>query len=658
LGIIGAGRAAQSLHVPALLRLGDRISVKAVADLDPERARAVCSRFGGARVCASVDDLIAAPGVEAVAILTPPDTHFRSAVRALRAGKHVFIEKPLAVSPEEAGVLVRTAREAGRSVAAGHNLRFHRLVRRAARVVRSGLLGRLVEIQMTWSSPPYEESGWRRDFEQGGVVFDLGIHHVDLARVLTGSEFDEPSIRAIVNHGETHVSAELANGARFTAVWSSQSRAAHAIRLIGTEGAAEFAMYSAVSWRLSKATRFGRGRELACDTVSAVWNAGRGGDSTESYRLEWIDFARAVRDGARPECSAEEAAKAVAVCSAIRVRARVLEPAPEDRTKPALSVVLGVRQDFAGVRRTVRHLRAQTIRERIELILPWACVNGDTPPASELGGFFAWRFQPIPPGSSVAAANATGVRLASAPVVAFAEDHCFPEPGWAEALVGAHARGYAAVGPEIANANPGSIVSWCDYLIGYGPWMSPAVASEAPFIAGHNSSYKRDILLAYGDRLESLLESETVLHFDLARNGHRLFVEPRARAAHLNFALWRVWLPVQFHCGRLFGGSRSVGWTPARRVLFAAASPLIPAVRLLRIARELLKPNRPAHRLPGLLPALAIGLICDGAGQFVGHLAGPGQSPKRLADFEYDRVRYIRAEDRRALEEVDAHAGS
>jgi hypothetical protein len=310
------------------------------------------------------------------------------------------------------------------------------------------------------------------------------------------------------------------------------------------------------------------------------------------------------------------------------------------------------------VRRTVRHLQLQTVQERIELILLWASDAEVDVPARELDGFFAWRVEKIPAGSSVAAANAAGVCLASAAIVAFSEDHCFPEPGWADALIQAHARGYAAVGPEIANANPGSVVSCCDYLIGYGPWMSPSPAGEAPFLPGHNSSYNRGELLGYGSRLESMLEAETVLHFDLTRRGRRLFLESRARAAHLNFALWRVWLPVQYHCGRVFAGSRAAQWPLFRRAFYSAASPLIPAVRLLRIVRELLKPKRPHHLIPRLLPALAVGLVCDGAGQMVGYVAGAGRSPDRVARLEYNRVRYIRPEDQRALEEADTHAAT
>jgi hypothetical protein len=258
----------------------------------------------------------------------------------------------------------------------------------------------------------------------------------------------------------------------------------------------------------------------------------------------------------------------------------------------------------------------------------------------------------------VAQANATGIRAAAAEVVALAEDHCFPEPDWAAALIDAHARGYAAVGPEIANANPGSVVSWCDYLIGYGPWMSPCRAGHVPFLPGHNSSYKSAILLEYGDRLEAMLESETVLHYDLIHRGHTLYLEPGARAAHVNFAQWGVWMPVQYHCGRVFGGSRASQWNLSRKLIYGFASPLIPLVRAARICRELTKPDRPRNRLIALLPALLIGLAADGFGQMIGYFAGPGRSAERLANYEYDRLRFVRPEDRQALEGMDAAAGA
>ncbi len=642
LGVLGTGRAAEFLHAPALLDLQKEIRVCAAYDTDPNRARAFCSRFPGARVASSVDELL--ESVDAVAILTPPASHGELAMQAIGAGRHVLIEKPLAATAADAIALARTAKDAGICAAAGHNLRFHRLVRRAADAVKTGRLGKLRRIEMRWSSPASNQPGWRDDPGQGGgVVFDLGVHHIDLARFITSAEFT--NLDASGDPRRTRVEGVLADATQFDAIWSCGAHANHTVRLIGESASVEFSMYSAISWRPARLE----------DLIAAVRGRKSGGDSAASYRAQWLDFAEAIRLGRPPFCPLDEAAKSVGICESLVPRAA--EPAPES-DGPALSVVLAVHGSFDMVRRTVRHLAAQTVRDRIELVLAWASVAGIDIPANIAANFHSCTVEKVRPGSSAAAANAAGVRRASAPIVALAEDHCFPDPNWAEALIEAHARGYAAVGPEIANGNPATVVSWCDYLIGYGPWMSPAIAGEAPFLPGHNSSYKRAILLEYGDDLEDKLESETVLHYEMVRDGHRLYVEPRARASHLNFAQWRIWLPIQFHCGRVFAASRAADWGLGQKLFYAAASPLIPLVRLRRIAGELLRPNRPRHLLGRILPALTLGLLLDGAGQMLGYILGSGRSREYLAEYEHDRVRYIHPADRRALDEADARAVS
>ena len=653
LGILGAGRAAQYLHVPALRNLRDRIRVDLVFDPEEANARAICSRLPGARIATRAEELLDSD-LQAIAILTPPFTHVELSLRALRGGKHVLVEKPLATSAVEAAELIGAARSAHLCAAVGHNLRFHRLVRQAADTIKQGVLGRLVEIETRWISPAPEDHGWRADRTQGGgVLFDLGVHHIDLARFLTASEFVQLSAAADslgTDDLRARVTGLLANGARFTALWSKGGRALHTVRLTGTEGSVEFSMYGAMSWRLLPGTFRQRIRDRVAGLYHGLRERRSGGDSAASYRLQWLDFADAANHGTAPACSFEEAAKNVAACEALAGTAAGSVRVATAKKGPALSVVLAVHGTFAVVRHTVRCLRAQTARDQIELVLVWSSDDAADVPKAEIEGFFSHQISSVRKDASVAVANAEGARRASAPVVAFAEDHCFPEPGWAEALIAAHARGYSAVGPEIANGNPGNVVSWCDFLIGYGPWMSPAPAGEAPFLAGHNCSYKRNVLLEYGDRLEGMLSAETVLHYDLVDRGHRLYVEPRARTAHLNFATWNTWLNVQYHHGCVFGGSRAEGWSKGRRLFYAAASPLIPFVRLTRLSRQLLLPNRPRHLLPRLLPALILGLLADGAGQMTGYLAGPGRSRQRVAPFEYNRVLHIRPEDRKALE--------
>lgn len=313
--------------------------------------------------------------------------------------------------------------------------------------------------------------------------------------------------------------------------------------------------------------------------------------------------------------------------------------------KPALSVILAASGGYSAVRSTVQRVKRQACAQQIELIV--VGFGGDVRVADEDARHF-WGCQEIALERpvSVAVANAEGVRRAKADIVVFGEDHCFPDPGWAEALIEAHRAPHAVVGPVFRNANPGSVVSWCDFLIAYGTWMEPSAAELRPFLPGHNSSYKRVELLAYGERLAEVLESETVLHFELCAKGKTLYLEPKARVAHMNFAMLPVWTKVQFFQGWVFGGSRGAQWPLAKRLLYAAASPMIPVVRFARIVKQLLAPGRPAALLFRITPGLVFGLSVDGLGQMLGYLFGPGQSAEVLSGYEYNRIRFVSLRER------------
>jgi hypothetical protein len=318
--------------------------------------------------------------------------------------------------------------------------------------------------------------------------------------------------------------------------------------------------------------------------------------------------------------------------------------------EPDLSVVLATPDSHESLRLTLRYLRAQTRRERMEVLIVGPSEHSVRVPDRELEGFWGHQRIAVGPVTSIAVANAAGVRRARARIVALAEDHCFPESGWAAALISAHREPCAVVGPAIRNANPATIASWCDFVVGYGPWMDPVEAGPAPFLPGHNSCYKKAVLMQYDSCLEEVLEAETVLHEELARQGHQLRVEPRARAAHTNFALWSSWLPVMYYQGRVFGASRARAWRIGRRLAYGAASPLIPVVRLVRCAREVRRRRGSTPSLLRLLPLLALGLVFDGAGQFMGYVRGAGTAVERVAEYEFHRFRHVPDADRHAAE--------
>ena len=309
-----------------------------------------------------------------------------------------------------------------------------------------------------------------------------------------------------------------------------------------------------------------------------------------------------------------------------------------------LSVILPTATDFAGIRETVHALRAQTARDLIELVIVVPSADVTVPPA-DVEGFAAVKVVNGGPVRTSNISRVAGIRAASAPIVVMSEDHSFPEPQWAQAFIDAHKEDFAVVGPAIRNANPRTMWSWASLLLEYGPWLEGPSRQEMPEVGGHNSSYKRDRLITFGDRLEEVFETESLVQRELRERGHRILFEPAAVTNHLNFSRLKPSLGLRFNAGRSFAGHRTIGWSGIRRIAFAVASPLIPVVRFIRILKLIGQSDRYRFLLPRVLPALALFVVVDGFGEFVGYLAGPGNAPEYLGSIEFDRRRFMNERD-------------
>jgi len=316
-----------------------------------------------------------------------------------------------------------------------------------------------------------------------------------------------------------------------------------------------------------------------------------------------------------------------------------------EQKSPSLSVILATPGVYATIRKTIRHLLSQTIRHHLEIVIVARSREHLQLDARELVPFCDYQVVELGSMRSIGSANAAGIRRAKAQIVALAEDHCFPDPQWAERLVAAHQGPWAAVGPGVRNANPNTAVSWADLFIGYGPWLAPSPSREAEFLPGHNTSYKRDMLLEYEHQLDSMMQAETVLHWDLRGKGYRLYMESAASVAHTNFSLWSSWVPAQFYNGRLFAGIRAQQKPTSWRVAFTLGAPLIPAVRLWRIWAGLSSKELQVRFLR-CLHTLTIGLVVDGVGQMIGYAGGVGNALEKVATYEADRFQHIRTQDR------------
>jgi hypothetical protein len=244
-------------------------------------------------------------------------------------------------------------------------------------------------------------------------------------------------------------------------------------------------------------------------------------------------------------------------------------------SEPALSVILPV-QSRETVETTLAHLRAQTAVGRLELVLvPESDRELGLQPAT-LDAFCRVQVVATGPVERLSQALTAGVRAATAPVVVMAEDHSFPEPRWAEALIRRHEEPCVAVGPAMVCANPESLLGWADLLISFGRWVDREEALEMDALPSHNCSYKRDALLACGPALEDLMEIERLLQAHLRARGGRLCLEPAARTRHVNITRPSSWISNRFLGGWVFAALRSSSWPIWRRVLYVAGSPALP----------------------------------------------------------------------------------
>ncbi len=325
-----------------------------------------------------------------------------------------------------------------------------------------------------------------------------------------------------------------------------------------------------------------------------------------------------------------------------------------DNSTPTLSAIVVTAGTFRTLRRTVRHLRAQTVANQIELVIvaPSAEAIADHS-AEDFAGFHS--VQAVFPGPipNVDRAIVDGVYVAKGDLIAMIEDHAYPEPDWAWHTIESFKDGWGGAACTVVNANPDGLLSWTNLLIAYGPWTEPSRSGERPTLPAHNTVYRRELLLEYGESLRDKLGRSALLPADLQKKGHRLYFVSAARVAHVNPSRFSATANLRFNAGRLYGANRARenDWTPLHRIIYVLGSPAIPFIQYRNLRRELFRNGRRKELLPRVLPGLFLGSVLDTLGQVFGYAFGPGPSEGILAVFEIGRMRHLTASDRRKLEE-------
>lgn len=239
IGLVGCGRVIQKVHLRALQAL-QGAQVTALADPDPDRRRQASRRVPDAATYADHEELLAHADVEAVIVSAPPFLHARIAQAALQAGKHVYLEKPGALSSDEVEAIVRAWRRSGCVAVVGLNFRFHPLYAALRDNVQAGKVDDVVAARSVFCAAARALPEWKRARRSGGgVLLDLAVHHVDITRFIFGQEVEEVTARTRSVRSEDDTAAvdlRLAGGPVVQSLVSMSAIERDQFEVYGTSG--------------------------------------------------------------------------------------------------------------------------------------------------------------------------------------------------------------------------------------------------------------------------------------------------------------------------------------------------------------------------------------------------------------------------------------
>ena len=317
--LVGAGNLARWAHLPALKNIPEA-SLRAIYSANGVRGKSYAIRFGAAYCATDYQQILDDPDIDAVLIASRNQSHAEQSLAALRAGKHVFVEKPMALTEEECRDLTLAVQQSGRALMVGFNRRFapdylplkQHLARRSSPAVLSCRI----------NSPGISGSYWMADAEQGGAILGEACHFVDLmywlldAEPLSVSAYSLPSGRKDPI-GENNVAASF----RFA------------------DGSVGNLTYCTVGSRTSGGERveaFAQGMGLASEdfkrlTVSTgVRRTNRRLFAEKGYEAQMRAFMGSVHEGAPPPVTVRDGVRATLGCLRIMESARTGMPCDID----------------------------------------------------------------------------------------------------------------------------------------------------------------------------------------------------------------------------------------------------------------------------------------------------------------------------------------
>jgi predicted dehydrogenase len=275
-----------------------------------DKRRAFAAKYG-CRAAASYDEILKDPSIEAIVNTTPNSVHLETTRSAAEAGKHVFLDKPIANTVREGLAIAEACKEAGVVLALGYQRRREAHFRWIRAEIEAGRFGRLVQGECNISRDrlgQFDLSSWRYTAAgmPGGVMLQIGIHYVDVLEYLLGPVTsvsarlaqlvlpgDNPDVANMILEHENNALSNL------TASYASASEF-YMMNVYGKEASAYYDLFSGLR-------HLGRGEKTA-RTIATEKN--------DTIREELEEFARCVRTGGKPETDGFWATRNLAVIKA------------------------------------------------------------------------------------------------------------------------------------------------------------------------------------------------------------------------------------------------------------------------------------------------------------------------------------------------------
>lgn len=315
-GIIGAGGAAAA-HAKAYLQMSPHVEIRAVADVAEDRARTFAGKHNILNWTTNDDELLRRDDVHVVSVCTPHYLHAPQATAALQAGKHVLVEKPMAISLQEADEMIAAAEQYNRQLGVIYQLRYEWDTRRALHLLQSDHLGKVffAEVSCLWWRRPGYYVDWRGQWatEGGGAVINQASHHVDLLLHLMGMPTEVQAWMSTVAHDievedwcQAHLNwGEEGHGSFCASTAAELESDISRMLILGTKGSLQmfpFRPHSRYDEVLAQIVK-------ACSEVPEP--------TLNGHVAQIYDFVQSVRQNQSPKIDGKEGRKSLELITAI-----------------------------------------------------------------------------------------------------------------------------------------------------------------------------------------------------------------------------------------------------------------------------------------------------------------------------------------------------